>query len=133
MWNFYLNFSHKCSHAVAATSALSKDRMKVLWTAPDQGSGCIQVGFQYRQWVTQWVSILWWHINTVVVCTFYCLPECIIRTSTLQMKGQWESRQNYNVLSPNFHIHVSVSDLYIPRIGLPILLQPIRQTDHGNI
>jgi hypothetical protein len=26
-------------------------------------------------------------------------------------------------LSPNFHIHVSVSDLYIPTIGLPILLQ----------
>ncbi len=25
--------------------------------------------------------------------------------------------------SPNFHIHVSVSDLYFPRIGLPILLQ----------
>jgi hypothetical protein len=22
--------------------------------------------------------------------------------------------------SPNFHIHVSMSDLYIPRIGLPI-------------
>ncbi len=31
-----------------------------------------------------------------------------------------------NVLSPNFHIPVSVSDLYIPRIGLPILLQPNR-------
>ncbi len=29
-------------------------------------------------------------------------------------------KQNYNVLSPNFHIHVSVSDLYIPRISLPI-------------
>ncbi len=33
-------------------------------------------------------------------------------------------KQNYlyDVLSPNFHIHVSVSDLgvYIPRIGLPI-------------
>ncbi len=39
----------------------------------------------------------------------------------------------YNVLSPNFHIHVSVSDLYIPRIGLPILLLPNRQTDPGNI
>jgi hypothetical protein len=25
-------------------------------------------------------------------------------------------------LSPNFHIHVFVSDLYIPTIGLPILL-----------
>jgi hypothetical protein len=36
-------------------------------------------------------------------------------------------------LSPNFHIHVSVSDLYIPRIGLHIFLQQNRQTDHGNI
>ncbi len=67
---------------------------------------------------------------------------------TLQMKGRWESNlnvwfrftysqkwncatslfpeQNYNVLSPNFHIDVSVSNLYIPTIGLPILLQPNR-------
>jgi len=36
-------------------------------------------------------------------------------------------------LSPNFHIHVSVSDLYIPRIGPHILLQENRQTDPGNI
>jgi hypothetical protein len=42
-------------------------------------------------------------------------------------------KQNYNVLSPNFHIHVSASDLYIPRIGLPSLMQPNRQTDPGNI
>jgi hypothetical protein len=28
----------------------------------------------------------------------------------------------YNVLSPNFHIHISMRDLYIPSIGLPILL-----------
>jgi hypothetical protein len=27
--------------------------------------------------------------------------------------------------SPNFHIHVSVSDLYIPTTDLPILLQKI--------
>jgi hypothetical protein len=33
-------------------------------------------------------------------------------------------------LSPNFHIHVSVSDLYIPRIGPHIFLQ---QIEHGNI
>jgi hypothetical protein len=32
--------------------------------------------------------------------------------------------------SPNFHLHVSVSDLYIPTIDLPILLQ---WTDPGNI
>ncbi len=36
-------------------------------------------------------------------------------------------------LSPNFHIHVSVSDLYIPRIGPHIFRQQIRHTDHGNI
>ncbi len=28
-------------------------------------------------------------------------------------------------LSPNFHIHASVRDLYIPTIGLPILLEEI--------
>ena len=36
-------------------------------------------------------------------------------------------------LSPNFHIHVSVSDSYIPRIGPHISLQQNRQTDPGNI
>ncbi len=32
-------------------------------------------------------------------------------------------------LSPNFHIHVSVIDLYIPSIGLPILLHENMWTD----
>jgi hypothetical protein len=41
----------------------------------------------------------------------------------------WELRG----LSPNFHIHVSVSDLYIPRIGPHIFLQRNRQTDPKNI
>ncbi len=36
-------------------------------------------------------------------------------------------------LSPNFHIHVSVSDLYIPTVGLPILQQENRWNDCGNI
>jgi hypothetical protein len=36
-------------------------------------------------------------------------------------------------LSPNFHIHVSVRDLYIPGIGPQIFLQQNRQTDPGNI
>ncbi len=39
------------------------------------------------------------------------------------------SKTEDNVLSPN----VSVSDLYMPRIDLLILLQPNRQTDPGNI
>ncbi len=36
-------------------------------------------------------------------------------------------------LSTNFHIHVSVSDLYFPTIGPPIFLQQNKQTDGGNI
>ncbi len=36
-------------------------------------------------------------------------------------------------LSPNFHIHVSVSDLYISIIGPHIFLQQNRQTESGNI
>jgi hypothetical protein len=36
-------------------------------------------------------------------------------------------------LSPNSYIHVSVSDLYIPRIAPHIWLQQNRQTDPGNI
>jgi len=36
-------FSHRCSHAVKATSAIPKDEVKVLWTAPEAGNGCIQL------------------------------------------------------------------------------------------
>jgi hypothetical protein len=36
-------------------------------------------------------------------------------------------------LSRNFHIHVSVSDLYIPTIGLPILLQENMWTDPVSV
>jgi hypothetical protein len=36
-------------------------------------------------------------------------------------------------LVPNSYIHISVSDLYIPTIGLPILLQENRWTDGGSI
>jgi hypothetical protein len=35
--------------------------------------------------------------------------------------------------SPNFHIHVSVRDLYIPTIDLPSLLQENMWNDHWNV
>ncbi len=70
---------------------------------------------------------------------------------TLQIKDRWESninvwfpfvfpgrklifkKQNYNVLSPSSYTLIYVRDLYISRIGLSILLQPIMWTDPGNI
>jgi hypothetical protein len=53
-------------------------------------------------------------------------------TATLQRQNTEISKQifpekEYRGLSPNFHIHVSESDLYIPTIGLPILLEEIRR------
>ncbi len=58
--------------------------------------------------------------------------------STLQRHNTRNSKQIFSEkvllgLSRNFHIYVSVSDLYIPTIGLPILLQENMWTDPGNI
>ncbi len=48
--------------------------------------------------------------------------------SALQRQNTEISKQifpekEHRGLSPNFHIHASVSNLYIPTIGLPILLE----------
>ena len=53
------------------------------------------------------------------------------RETTLQRTNTENSKQIFPEKelrghSPNFHIHVSLSDLYIPTIDLPILLQEIR-------
>jgi hypothetical protein len=50
--------------------------------------------------------------------------------TALQRQNTEISRQifpekEYGGLSPNFHIHACVSDLYISMIGLPILLEEI--------
>jgi hypothetical protein len=66
-------------------------------------------------------------INKCLV-PIYVFPEmklCCLVISKTELQ--------YNVQSPSFHIHVSESNLYIPRIGLSILLQPKRQTDPGNM
>ncbi len=42
-------------------------------------------------------------------------------------------KQNDNILCPSSYTHISVRDLYISRIGLPILLQGNIWTDPGNI
>jgi hypothetical protein len=52
-------------------------------------------------------------------------------THTENSKQTFPER-NCSGLSPNFHMHVPVSDLYIPTIGLPILLQENMWTPPGN-
>ncbi len=45
------------------------------------------------------------------------------RNNTEKSKQIFPEKELRGLFSPNFHIHVSVSDLYIPMIGLLILLQ----------
>jgi hypothetical protein len=42
-------------------------------------------------------------------------------------------KQNYNVLPPSSYTHISVIDLHISRIGLPILLQENMLTNPRNV
>jgi hypothetical protein len=62
-----------------------------------------------------------------------CLPHhrVLQRHNTENLK-QIFSEKELRGLSPNFHNHVPVSDLYIPTISLPILLQENMWTDPWN-
>jgi hypothetical protein len=58
--------------------------------------------------------------------------------TTLQRHNTENSKQMFpekelRGYSTNSNIHISVSDSYIPLIGLPILLQENRWTERGNI
>ena len=60
-------------------------------------------------------------------CVVWGVGGPLLLPSTLQRQNTEISKQifpekEYRGLSPNFHIHVSVMDLYIPTIGLSILL-----------
>jgi hypothetical protein len=49
--------------------------------------------------------------------------KCLVPIYVFPEKKLLFLKQNYNVLSPSSYTHISVRDLYISRIGLPILLQ----------
>jgi hypothetical protein len=48
-----------------------------------------------------------------------------IYTAKTKYRNFETPEKEYRGLSPNFHIHASVCDLYIPTIGLPFLLEEI--------
>jgi hypothetical protein len=59
--------------------------------------------------------------------------ECALHRNNTGNSKQIFPEKELRGHSPNFHIHVSVSDLYIPKINLPILPQENRWTEPGNI
>ncbi len=58
---------------------------------------------------------------------------CTVKTEYWKFETNISKKGIERGLSPNFHIHLFLSDLYIPRIGLPILLQGNMWTDTGNV
>ncbi len=60
-----------------------------------------------------------------------CISHCLWLCYTAKTKYRnFETNtvfpeKEYRGLSPNFHIHASVSNLYIPTIGLPVMLEEI--------
>jgi hypothetical protein len=79
-----------------------------------------------------------------VLATPLLMPLSFLRDAyqfwTVLLRSAWEQHSRYafperklHVISPNFYVHISVSDFYIPTIGLPIWLQQNRWTDTGNI
>ncbi len=58
-----------------------------------------------------------------VTSTNLSLYHTLQRTNTKNWKKIFPEKELLH--SPNFHIYVSVRDLYIPSIDLPILLQKI--------
>jgi hypothetical protein len=51
-------------------------------------------------------------------------PSTLQRQNAENLKQIFPEKE-YRGLSPNFHILVSVSKLYIPTLGLPVLLEEI--------
>jgi hypothetical protein len=62
--------------------------------------------------------------ESIIAYSFLHCKDTIIKTSKRIL-----SKKELRGISPNVHIDVSVSDLYIPMIALPILLEENIWTD----
>jgi hypothetical protein len=54
-----------------------------------------------------------------------------LQRQNTEISKQIFPQKEYRGLSPNFHIHASVIDLYTPTMGLPILLEEICTVDRS--
>ncbi len=86
----------------------------------------VQTGPEVPHDLPKHLSILYTANEWPVRIQYKCLVPTYVFPETVNCAALLFPKQNYNVLSTNFHSHVPVSDLYIPRIGL-------LRTDHGNI
>jgi hypothetical protein len=65
------------------------------------------------------------------ICVFVRNIHC--KEPMLKIRNKYSQKKELRGHSPDFHIHVSVRDLYISTIDLPILLQENMWTNPGII
>jgi hypothetical protein len=82
------------------------------------GLGCILQAHIIDNWIKRSFSSYWLQKQTSNKCT-------TLQRQNAEISKQIFPEKDYRGLSPNFHINASVSDLYIPMISLPILLEEI--------
>jgi hypothetical protein len=61
----------------------------------------------------------------IMIYVFTKRYEYILQRQNAENLKQIFPEKAYRGLSPNFHIHVSMSKLYIPTLGLPVMLEEI--------
>ncbi len=66
-------------------------------------------------------------LSVIGLVSFSLHADCVtaLQRQNAENLKQIFPEKEYQGLSPNFHIHVSVSELYIPTMGLPFLLEEI--------
>ncbi len=74
--------------------------------------------------ILQWVTAVRGMSIIFVIGVWYTLAYTQQRQNNEILKQIFPEKEYWG-LSPNFHIHASVRDLYIPTIGLPTLLEEI--------
>ncbi len=65
---------------------------------------------------TVWLVV---EMQSFLEAEIYCTGETTLQRQNAENLKQIIPEKEYRGLSPNFHIHVSVSELYIPTMGLP--------------
>jgi hypothetical protein len=68
----------------------------------------------HKVYILQYLELCW-ESNTV---SYVFTAKCRKFETNISRKG-------ISGLSPNFHIHVSVSELYFPTVGLAVLMEEI--------
>jgi hypothetical protein len=129
VYSSYVAFTSIYEYAVPCSSLLHCTENPI-YVFPDMKQRCLFPNSYINRNQIFILDSYWLFIRSVL---FREPPELAYRFpswTTLQRQNTEISKQifpekEYRGLSPNFYIHAFVSDLYIPTIGLPILLEEI--------